>query len=129
MTDKEYKQQKKRVEKLLDKWAKPIGMGWQKLDIVFARDYYTDGQDILATTHCLWEYRKALITFHMPVVMETDDEKLEHNVVHELAHVLTFPLWQQLDHSNKELRQIGEYTAECITDALIWARLAGEETL
>lgn len=127
MKDKEYKEQKKRVEKYLNKWAKPIGMGWHKLDIEFSREISVDIPDALAVTNCLWEYRKALITFYLPIIAETNDDDLEHNVVHELSHVLSWPIWAQLDQSNNETKQIGEYATESIANALIWAREAGKE--
>lgn len=119
MNDKEYKTQKKRVEKYLKKWIKPMGIKWHRLDVIFDRNYEESDKEILANSQSLWQYRKASITFYLPVVDKCSDDDLEHNVVHELVHILLAPLWYNCNKSD-EMSQINEYTVESITNAFIW---------
>lgn len=124
MTDKEYREQKKRVQKYIDKWFNTLGLGWYRVDINWDRAKSEDAPDEAAITSCQWQYRTASITYRLPVIAELDDDKLENVVVHEFAHILTGAMVQNAPESNDQLK---EYGTECVTRALIWAREAGRK--
>lgn len=123
MSDKEYRLQLKRVKAAVDKWYRPIGLGWHQIDFEYFRTVCEEDSAIAASTECRWQYRTGWIKFYLPVIAELNDDKLENVVVHEFAHVLSWPLWENAGHAeNKE----NEYATEEIARALIWAREAGK---
>lgn len=122
MTDKEYREQKKRVQKFIKKWYDTLGLGWYRVDLIWDRARSEESPDEAAITHWSWQYRTASITFRMPVIEELNDEKLENVVVHEFAHILTGSMVQNQPEENK---QLAEYGTETVARALIWAREAG----
>lgn len=127
MTDKEFEIQKKRVKKFVDKWFKTLGLGWYEIDFEWSREF--DG-DTAGRTLSSWQYRSATITFFLPKLALQDDETIERTVVHEMAHVLLSALAQNQTEDDAGLHeQINEYATESVTNALIWSRMAGEDTL
>lgn len=118
MTDAEYKKQKARVEKYLDKWFKPAGFGWFGVSIDFNRHLKDDREfTSAADTSTHWQYRKAHINFYLPAIVDIDDAELERVVVHELSHVL---IGSVSNFSNDEYREMTEYATECVTQALLY---------
>lgn len=125
MTDKEYRAQKARVQKYLDKWFKTVGLGWFRVDMEWCRE--TDGETA-ARTHSSWQYKTATITWYLPHLAKYEDDTVEETVVHELCHVLLSGLAQnQIDNDNQLSDQINEYTTSLVAAALKWARAAGED--
>lgn len=124
MTDKEYREQKKRVQKYFDKWYSVLGMGWYRIDRNWDRARSEDAPNEAAITSWQWQYRTASITYRLPVIAELDDDKLENVVVHEFAHILTGAMVQNAPDDNDQLK---EYGTECVARALIWAREAGRK--
>lgn len=118
MTDKEYREQKKRVKRIIGKWFNPIGMGWWQIDMYWLRAKKEEDADCLADTTCNWQYRTAAISFYLPICATIDDSKLEEAIVHELSHILVAPI----QNFNDELsRDITEHTVTTVARALIWA--------
>ncbi len=107
MTDKEYAKQKKRVQKYFDKWFDDIGLGWWHVDVAWDRARSEEEPSEAACTSWLWQYRSASITFRLPVVATLDEEKLEHCVVHEFAHILTGSMVQNAPEENAQLAEYG----------------------
>ena len=128
MTDAEYETQRQRLLDLADKWIKPIGLGWYKIDHEYARDDYeppdhkgTAKENSLAHCHTDWRYGTACITWNMPVVKEQNDADLETAYVHELSHIFLHEMrWtagneeDSLDHE--------ERVASTLTKAFLWLR-------
>ena len=50
MTDKEYREQKARVKKYIDKWFKALGMGWFHIDMTWSRERDEDQPNTAAKT-------------------------------------------------------------------------------
>lgn len=132
MTDKEYSTQKKRVEKLIAKWVKQIGLGWWSITYEWERSLKADPLDSTYkpididgewTTFmdCRSDpyYRDAYITFYLPACESLSDKRLERCFVHELLHVFLAPMRTKAKHNEEEL------VATTLADALIWAREAG----
>lgn len=118
MSDKEYKNQQKRVKKYLDKWQKPCGFGWFSINVEFDRERDHDEPGTLGKCWSNWQYRQGTIKFYLPVVEEQRDDELEMSVIHELCHLIVSPLQ---DFSTPEKREITEYTTTTVAEALYWA--------
>lgn len=124
MTDKEAREQKKRVKKVIDKWFKTMGMNWWRIDMYWERDYDAADDRTAARTSWSWQYRSAVITWFLPVIQNFNDEELENAVVHEFSHILIGAVSQDV---LEDKRQLVEYSTENVTRAIIWAREAGEK--
>lgn len=124
MTDKEYREQMKRVQKYIDKWFNTLGLGWYEVDLHWSRVDDDEEKDTAAKTTWRWQYRTAAITFYLPTIAELSDDKLENAVVHEFAHILTGSMVQNQPDDNSQLM---EYGTETVARALIWAREAGKK--
>lgn len=127
MTDKEYREQKKRVQKYIDKWFKTIGLGWFRVEFSWSRERYADSPNTAGRTTSSWQYKDAGITWYLPALAEIDDDHLENVVVHEFCHVLLSGLAQMMENDSTEANQINEYTTELVANALIWAREAAND--
>lgn len=125
MTDKEYREQKKRIQGFADKWFKTMGLGWFKVDFEWSR--LEDGE-IAAHTNSSWQYKSAIITWYLPHIAKYDDEVIEQTVVHEFAHVLLSGLAQNMIHDDEQMaKQVNEYTTELVANAVLWAREARQK--
>jgi hypothetical protein len=122
MTDKEYREQKKRVQKYIDKWFKTVGLGWYDVSFHWHRLPWEDDSGTAARTIWSWQYMSADIHWYLPVLKEESDTKVENVVVHEFSHVLTGAVAQT---APDDARHIMEYSTEVVARALIWARQAG----
>lgn len=118
MTDKEYSKEKRRVEKLLEKWIKPLGLGWWMIDISYSRDFAgdTDGFDTVAECSSKWYYRIADVKFYLPAVARIDDARLEVLVVHELMHIFVNEMREK-----DEDRRHEEHVVTGLANAIVWA--------
>lgn len=123
MTDKEYRKQKKRVQKYIDKWFTAMGMGWFQVTMTWNRERDADNPNTAARTISNWQYRNAEIIWFVPTIPDQDDDFLEGIVVHEFTHVLLSPLL--LVDNKEDLPLQHEYATECVARAIQWARKAG----
>lgn len=129
MNDKDFAQQKKRVQKYVDKWFKTLGLGWFTINFEWSREPDSSEGGTAGRTYSQWQYRSATITFFLPVLAQHDDDTVERTVVHEMVHVLLSGIAQNMVHDDETLsNQVNEYTTETVTAAIMWARTAGEET-
>lgn len=126
MTDKEYREQKKRVKKYFDKWAHTVGLGWYRSHFDWDRALSEDQPSEVMRTEVSWNYREVTFTIRLPACANLDDDHLEHVVVHELSHALTGALMSHMDLSDPAVNQIMEYGTESVAMALEWAREAGK---
>lgn len=125
MNDKDYKIQKARVQKLIDKWFKPLGMGWFQVTMTWQRERDEKQPRTAAKTITSWQYRNAEIIWFVPAIPDNDDDFLEGIVVHEFTHILLAPLLA-VDHED-DLPLQHEYATECVARAIKWAREAGQK--
>lgn len=124
MTDKEYRNQKNRLRKLIKKWHTKIGMSWWKVDYVYSRTNKQNESDAtyrpidyicLMDTSTDFYYLDARITFYLPTVKDTEDDVLEESLIHEYMHVYLNPLKD--DNKAKE----EELVATKLARAILWA--------
>ena len=126
MTDDEYETQKARIAPLIERWVKPLGLGWWKIDIAYRRERFDpkgDGErfsegEVLGKCWANWRYGEACITLSMPAVADLKDDELETAFLHELMHVFL-----------NETREAGddwlcheERVASTLTKAFLWLR-------
>lgn len=119
MTDKDYRQTKKRIDTLITKWYKPGGWGWWRTDFIYSDERHPDNNEIGAVTKATYQYSHGTITFYLPVLVDMPDEELEHLFVHELCHLTasTYPNFE--DTSDGEARF--ERTVDDFARHIIWA--------
>lgn len=118
MTDKEYLQQKRRVEKLAKYWVNRIGLGWWRIDFHYIRDGWEEPSTIeyfntLMLTRSDWTYRLASIQINVVKLVDVGDELLEECFVHELCHILINAM------STPTKRNEEEFTATTVAKGFI----------
>ena len=118
MTDKELAVQKRRVQKLIDKWFTCLGMRYWSVTVCYSNESRMGNEHpdnpALATAHVMWEYCTAEIVFYLPALETTSDKDLEEGLVHECMHILVSPMAKKGADEKEEL------TATILADAFIW---------
>lgn len=123
MTDSEYEAQKARIQALIERWVKPLGLAWWKLNFEWERDRCKDdvtlgdGYSTHVAMRCYadWRYMEATIIVFLPSVAERRDDELEPLFVHELMHVFLREMREKgLDHE--------ERVATTLAKAFVWVR-------
>lgn len=120
MTDEEYEREKARVQRLIDKWPKMLGLGWYEITYCWEREKCSDDEarsSIVMATNTQWEYRWATINIYLPSLPESE-KALERDFVHELCHILMAPEQRQL--KTKKHGQYVEAATANVTQAMIW---------
>jgi len=127
MTDKEYRQQKQRVRKLIKKWVRPLGLNWWRIDFAYERINKHEGQptyapmdvggyfEVVMETRCDPYYLKAHITVYLQVTQDLDDDDLEQSFLHELMHVFLSPMKTKQKAGEEEL------VATKLAQAFMWS--------
>jgi len=135
VTDKEYREQKRRLKKLADRWLKPLGLLWWKVQIVYDCDGLQQPEDksrsLIGVTTVDWHYLLATITFDMREIARQSDDDLEMQFVHECCHILIneMRMWAGEEMSRDKLEEVmkhEERTATMLAKAFIWTRQAGQ---
>lgn len=136
MKDKEYRDQKKRIQKLIDKWVRPIGLGWWSLKYHWVRGEFDPTEPTpyapftgennkyvyIMSVSTDYFYQTANLTFYLQTLLEyPDDEEVEKFFVHELMHIFLKPLQSKQKAGEEEL------VATQLANAMIWSREAGEK--
>lgn len=132
MTDKEYREQKKRCEALIAKWVAPLGLNWWELTYEWVRGTNDHGETNYAPFTgknsqytCIMDistdyyYKTARIRFFLETIMDYDD--IERYFVHELMHIFLKPLQAKGKYDEEEL------VATHLANAFVWARQAGKK--
>lgn len=117
MKDKDWKKQKKRVKKYLDKWVKLLLLDRYKLNV-----HYMSGNSDkrvgsfvgLASTDTVWAYQEATLKFWLEAFEGLTDTEVERTVVHELCHVLNAPVQGEVEDIDKL-----EFATEIMTRSIL----------
>lgn len=91
MTDKEYEREKRRVQKILDKWLPPLWLRNWDIEVRWERGAAPDeakGYKVLAQVHTLYQYSNAEMTVWLEEVAKHEDRDLELGILHELCHII-----------------------------------------
>lgn len=126
MKRREFKRQIKRIKALNCKWLGPLGLLWWHIDT----NYYDSSAEFHAATGvtsvmsvCVeWRYAHATISVNVPVIAGLDDERLEFNYLHELAHIFL----AELTEVDKPSSEHEEHAATVLAKAFVWLRKACE---
>ena len=121
MNDQQFAEQQARVQKYIDKWLKPMGLGYWDLSFKWFRGPFIDGNGVynknrLACVAVDWRYLHGSISFDLIAVAECTDEFLERAVVHELVHVIT----QELQVNDSSWQAQWEWVTEMLAKAFMW---------
>lgn len=102
MTDKEYKAQKARVWRLVNKWIPKLGLQPWKVTVNWEREKNLSDPRTIMDCFADWRYLGAVITAYLPTVAEEPDDHLEEIVIHELLHVHVNELRERkIDHEER----------------------------
>jgi predicted SprT family Zn-dependent metalloprotease len=127
VTDKEARQQQRRLGKLIDRWKKRLGMEAWDISHYFDRERFEDNPNTLAETKADWRYEHASISWSLPVVEQHADDELERIVVHEYLHCLTDQLKRYALREHEEtadMHQV-EQSVTVLTLAVVFAYRTG----
>lgn len=132
MTDKEYREQKKRCETLIKKWVGPLGLNWWELNYEWVRGTHDGSPTTYApfvgkseAYTCIMEvstdyyYKTANIKFYLETIKQY--ENIENYFVHELMHIFLKPMQTKQKAAEEEL------VATQLANAVIWARQEGKK--
>src|SRR6266704_788775 len=137
MTDKELAKQKRRIQILADRWLRPLGLLWWRIDIEYSREPIpTVDPDWVCNAKCTakWEYLRATLAFSMPNIADHDDQELERIFVHECCHALVneMRMWGPPKLSEQELDEAMKHEERVVcalTAAFLWTRKDGQKKL
>jgi len=122
MNDAEYDTQKARIQVLIDRWVRRIGLGWWDLSFEYVRaEFEVDGKPAPETSaRCTanWRYGHAHLAFNMPRVADLEDQDLERCFVHELMHIFL----NEARESGDDWLDHEERVASTLTKAFLWLR-------
>lgn len=119
MTDKEYRDLKKRIRKHFKWWSYTMGLQFCKLTNYYEREVDKDHPTWGAKTTMWWEYREYDFYWFMPNLLRLDEEDLEDVVIHELCHALASP---SMINDNDESTMLMEHTVSGLQKAFRWVR-------
>jgi len=126
LNDKKFRDTKRRVEGLIERWRRILWITQWKIDVTYFREPPADmdgpgaqcaHMDIVPR----WEYMTAAIRVNMPQVMHLDLDDLERTVMHELLHCVVC----EMRHWTPTRREHEERVVSHLTKAMWAARLTG----
>ncbi len=88
MTDKEYRDFRRRISKLGKKWLLMLGFRHWDTQVETSRHPDPEVSDCVGKANTKWEYQKVTLTFYGPGLMKYTDKELEEVYVHECCHAL-----------------------------------------
>lgn len=119
MTDKEYNLTKRRIQALVKKWIKPLGLNTWRVEVKYCRAGIegdaadiAESREVIAKCYAKWQYLTALIEFNMLEVFALSDADLEETFVHECMHVFVneMRMWDEdhhgIDHEERVVSQL-----------------------
>jgi hypothetical protein len=112
-----------KIKQYIDKWLKPLGLLWWKIDIIYLDDpkelsekeFFCDGNITLGRAYVNWQYGSATVYFNVPGFEGLNDEDIEMAVVHELVHILVNEMREEEMHHE-------ERVVTGLTKAFIWTK-------
>jgi hypothetical protein len=105
--DKQVRETKRRVQKLLQEWATGANprivplKGWiLEISYSLAVTNTSTGEQAAADCTANWSYKRAEMTFYLPALAEMADLDIELAIVHELCHALVNEMREWGPHFN-----------------------------
>jgi hypothetical protein len=133
VTDREYNEQKRRIQALIKKWVRPLGLGWWQIDFTYNRDGLESkrgDRDCVGSCDADWEYLRAYVSFNLPKLAEMDNDDAERVFVHELCHIFVneMRMWGDREIESEKHDEAMHHEERVVTqlaNAFLWARQAG----
>lgn len=132
MTDKEYNEQKRRIQKLATKWVGPLGLKWWKINISYHREKsetptsympIKNGEYVcFMTTTAEPNYLVARIDAYLSEIIDLNDDELEEAFVHELMHIFVSPMSTEIKKKSGDEERV----ATTLSRAFRWVRQENE---
>ncbi len=127
MTDKEYREQKKRFMALVAKWRDTLGLAGDRLRFTWFRVPDETSPGAVASVNASWQYRNHNMNVYLTEVLALPDDELEDAVIHELSHLLIHPATGNVPgKSDAEIEKM-EYATTSVAYAIKWAYEAGKK--
>ena len=126
MKTKGFKRQRRRVRRLADRWVKPLGLSWWRVDHLYydrRKRFKTKRGEVLFYVRADWRYAQAAIDVNLPLVAQMSDEELEEYYVHELSHIFL----SEMRPAKGDGDDHEERVATTLAKAFVWLRGAVEE--
>ena len=123
MKRKAFKQQRKRIQALADKWISPIGLSWWSFTLHYHRSRRSykkatghDARKSAATCCTDWRYQAAEVHFNCPLWAYLADGEAERALVHELMHAVLAELPLQGGDGQDHLERV----CTALASAFVW---------
>ena len=131
MNDEQYEAERARVQEILNRWIKPLGLKWWSVHIEYFREPIPEEDEAprshghvlphaVATCSCDWKYLRAILRFDLRSTEAMEPERLEWTVVHELMHI--FLNETRAEDSDGDWLDHEERVASQLANAFIWLR-------
>lgn len=123
MDDAEYEAQKARVQRLIAKWVRPIGLGWWQINMEWTRAHgerRDDDFEVKFVCRADWRYALANITVYLPGIAGVTDDDLERMFVHELMHVFLCEMRVTDEDGARKQRDHEERVATMLANGFMW---------
>jgi hypothetical protein len=113
------KQQAKRIGRIMERWLRRLDLynTWAvSVEVVCPSDL---PKDALASVDLSLPYQRATIKVNRSYLAKAPDGDLEHNLLHELVHLVLQPLTIVAEkHIPKDTKAQFQYAHESVTDAI-----------
>lgn len=121
MTDKEFRDTKRRIMKIFDSWRLNMGLRHWEVTTEFVREPQEDR--VAGRAHVRWEYQLATLEFFCAELLPLSDRNLEEIIVHEMVHILVNEMREfAKDTESAAQMKHEERVTTILTNALIWTR-------
>lgn len=118
MDDETFERQKARILEQIERWVKPLGLNWWRLNFTYIRERCEDQPGTAMEVLTRWQYRHAGIKVFMPAIADMEDDELEEAFVHELMHVCV----NQMRDDQGDCTLNEERVCSDLATAIIWLR-------
>jgi hypothetical protein len=127
VNDAEYAAQKERIQTVLDKWTRQLGLRWWDIEYEFHREGLQpdDHREVDSDSVCLaktvvqWQYATATIKLNVQALADIDDASLDKTILHECQHIFLHEM-RWFDESDGIFHE--ERVATNLTKAFLWMR-------
>lgn len=117
----DYDLQRERVNKLAEKWIKPLGLGYWTIEIIgkdqASKSNNHDGAYKAFQCEAMCEYQHAGVTFFAPTLIDIDDDTLEMYFLHELMHIFLSELLHECDDLEWHIERV----CTALAKGILWA--------
>lgn len=100
-----YQESKLEILNKTDDWQKRMDLTHYVINHNFL-NILCDDESVIAETATNWQYREANINWYMDKVVTLGERALERTIVHELTHILTAPMEDNIKRGREEFAEL-----------------------